>query len=639
MAQALRVTPNDVFVSWLPLYHDMGLIGVWMGSLVYGFKCPVMSPLTFLARPERWLWAIHRHGGTLSAGPNFSYELCLRKVQNSDIQGLDLSTWRFAFNGAEPVSPDTMAAFSKRFARYGFRSEAMSPVYGLAEATLGVAFPPPGRGPKVDRVDRESLAKDGRAVPVPESSSDALCFVACGLPLPGHQVRIVDASDRELGDREEGHIQFSGPSATSGYFRNPDETRSLLHGEWVDTGDYGYIADGELHITGRVKDVIIHAGRNIYPYELEEAVSELEGIRKGCVAVFGSKDARFGTERIVVLAETREQDPARREQLQARINDLAVSLIGMPVDEIVLASPHTVLKTSSGKIRRAASRDVYERGGKVGARAVWWQVVRLAWSAALPQLRRSLRAAGDSVHGIYVLLLLGVLGTATWTACFLTPSAGRCWRLSHRMARVFLRLARTHLAVRGLEHVPRGRACVLAVNHASYLDGAVLVAALQEPVRFVAKRELLEHFVPRIYLSRIGTEFVERFDARRGVEDAGQMVAKVSAGHSLIFFPEGTFLRMPGLLPFRMGAFVVAARSGMPVVPVTLRGTRSVLRDGQWMFRRGAISVTLGEPIEPAGTDWSAAVTLRDRVREEILRQCAEPDLGDETALAPTRAP
>jgi 1-acyl-sn-glycerol-3-phosphate acyltransferase len=166
----------------------------------------------------------------------------------------------------------------------------------------------------------------------------------------------------------------------------------------------------------------------------------------------------------------------------------------------------------------------------------------------------------------------------------------------------------------------------------------VVVAALHEPMRFVAKRELLGHFVPRVYLRRIGTEFVERFDVQRGVEDAGHMVARLSAGHSLVFFPEATFRRMPGLLPFRMGAFVIAARAGMPVVPVTLRGTRSVLREGQWLFRRGSISVTLGEPLEPAGTDWSAAIDLRDRSRAEILRQCAEPDLGEETALGPKRA-
>jgi 1-acyl-sn-glycerol-3-phosphate acyltransferase len=638
MAQALRATPDDVFVSWLPLYHDMGLIGAWMGSLMYGFKYPVMSPLAFLARPERWLWTIHRHGGTLSGGPNFCYELCLRKINDEDIRGLDLGSWRFAFNGAEPVSRDTIAAFSRRFARWGFKPEAMAPVYGLAEATLGVSFPPPGRGPKFDRVDRDRFTKDGRAVVVPDTASDALTFVACGRPIPGHQVRIVDGADRELGEREEGHIQFSGPSTTSGYYRNPEDTRPLLHGEWIDTGDFGYIAEGDVHITGRVKDVIIRAGRNVHPYELEEAVGALDGIRKGCVAVFGTKDERSGTERVVVLAETRETDPGRRRDLQARINDLAVSVIGLPADDVVLALPHTVLKTSSGKIRRTASRELYESGASTGTRAVWWQIVRLTWSAIVPQMRRSLRAAGDRLYGLYFLLLLAALASATWIACAAMARPDWCWRLTHRMARLLLRLAGLRFDVRGLEHLPAGRACVVAANHASFLDGPVLIAALGQPMCFVAKRELLDHFVSRIFLRRIGTEFVERFDAQRGAEDTGRFVGIVRAGRSLAVFPEGTFRRIPGLLPFRMGAFMTAAQAGAPVVPVTLRGTRSVLREGQWLFRRGVISVTIGEPIEPAGTDWNAAIGLRDRTRTEILRICAEPDLAEETALGPQRA-
>ena len=630
MGRALRVTPTDVFVSWLPLYHDMGLIGAWMGSLVYGFKFPVLSPLTFLSRPERWLRTIHRHGGTLTGGPNFCYDLCLRRIQDADIEGLDLSSWRFAFNGAEPVSPETMAAFSKRFARWGFKPEAMSPVYGLAEATLGVAFTPPLRGPKLDRVHKDQFMRGGRAVPVPADHANVLTLVACGLPIPGHQIRIVDGSDRELPERAEGHIQFSGPSVTSGYYRNPEATRNLLHGEWMDTGDYGYIAEGEIYISGRVKDVIIRAGRNIYPYELEKAVGAIEGVRKGCVAVFGSKDARAGTERVVVLAETRLPDPGRQEALRARINELAVSLIGMPVDEIVLAQPYTVLKTSSGKIRRAASREAYERGGHAGTRAVWLQIVRLTWFAILPQARRTLRMAADVLYGAYVLLLLGLLGSTTWIGCALMPRAAWCWRFSRHMARLFLRLGGIRLTVRGLEHIPAGRACVLAAKHASYLDGIVMVAALPAPMHFMAKRELLDHFVPRIYLTRIGTDFVERFDVQRGVEDTGRFVAMVSAGRPLIVFPEGTFRRMPGLLPFRMGAFVIAARSSMPVVPVTLRGTRSILRAGQWLFHRGAISVTFSATIEPVGNDWSAAIQLRDAARAEILRLCGEPDMSEE---------
>jgi len=636
MGRALRVTPTDVFVSWLPLYHDMGLIGAWMGSLIYGFKYPVLSPLTFLSRPERWLRTIHRHGGTLTGGPNFCYDLCLRRIQDADIEGLDLSSWRFAFNGAEPVSPETMAAFSKRFARWGFKPEAMSPVYGLAEATLGVSFTPPGRGPKLDRVDKDQFMRGGRAVPVPADHADALTFVACGLPIPGHQIRIVDGSGRELPERAEGHIQFSGPSVTSGYYRNPEATRNLLHGEWMDTGDYGYIAEGEIYISGRVKDVIIRAGRNIYPYELEEAVGAIEGVRKGCVAVFGSKDARAGTERVVVLAETRVADPGRQEALRARINELAVSLIGMPVDEIVLAQPYTVLKTSSGKIRRAASRDAYERGGHAGTRAVWLQIVRLTWFAILPQARRTLRAAVDRVYGAYALFLLGTMGAMNWTACAVLPRAEWAWKLSHRMARAFLASIGMPPAVRGLEHLPAGP-CMMVVNHASYLDGIVVVAALAQPKSFVAKRELLDHWVPRIYLKSVGSAFVDRLDAQRGVEDTARFVDVARGGKSLIVFPEGTLRRMPGLLEFRMGAFVVAAQADVPVVPVTIRGTRSALRDGQWLFHRSRISVTIGVPIAPVGRDWNAAIQLRDAARAEILRLCGEPDLSEETSLPPKK--
>jgi 1-acyl-sn-glycerol-3-phosphate acyltransferase len=635
MGRALRVTPADVFVSWLPLYHDMGLIGAWMGSLIYGFKYPVMSPLTFLSRPERWLRTIHRHGGTLSGGPNFCYELCMRRIQDADIEGLDLSTWRFAFNGAEPVSPETMHGFTRRFERYGFRAEAMAPVYGLAEATLGVAFPPPLRGPKLDRVDRERFAQGGRAVPVPVEHEDALTFVACGYPVPGHQLRVVDGAGRELPDREEGHIQFSGPSVTSGYHRNPEATRDLLRGEWMNTGDYGYVADGDIHITGRVKDTIIRAGRNIHPYELEEAVGNLAGVRKGCVAVFGSRDRRAGTEKIVVLAETRETDAARRDALRGNINDLAVAIIGMTPDDIVLAAPGTVLKTSSGKIRRAASREVYEHGGSsAGTRAVWLQVLRLTWSALLPQARRSLRGLFNLAYGAYALLLLGVIGSLTWLACAAMRRTGRCWRLSHQAGRLFLSLAGMPFTARGLENLPAGP-CVMVTNHQSYLDGPVIAAALPEPRTFVAKRELLDHWVPRIYLKSIGTAFVDRLDAQRGVEDTGRFTEAARGGSSLIVFAEGTFRRMPGLLPFRMGAFMIAAQAGIPVVPVTIRGTRSALRADTWLFRRGRINVTFGEPIQPQGNDWAAAVRLRDAARAEILRRSAEPDLGEETFLPP----
>ena len=629
MGQAAQVDSTDVFVSWLPLYHDMGLIGAWLGSLYYAFPLVVMSPLTFLARPERWLWAIHRYRGTLSASPNFGYELCLRRIPDEALGGLDLSGWRMAFNGAEPVSPDTLANFAQRFGRCGLRPEALAPVYGLAECSVGLAFPPPGRRPLVDRISRERFARSGRAEPAGSEEADALRFVACGRPLPGHQIRVVDATGREVGERVEGRLEFKGPSATAGYFRNPEQNRRMFHDDWLDSGDYAYFAAGDVYLTGRAKDIVIRAGRNIYPHELEEAVGNLPGVRKGCVAVFGSPDPVSGTERLVVMAETRETDSSRREELRSRVNSLTLDILGTPADDIVLAPLHGVLKTSSGKIRRAACRELYERG-TAPERAVWWQVLRLAWAGLLPELRRGSRVTADLLYAAWVWALFWLMAPLTWLAAALLPRPVWGWAASRISARLYARLTGTPLAVHGLENLPV-TPCVLAANHASYLDGIVLVAALPIEGRqysFVAKKELLDKFVPRTYLRHIGTEFVERFDPQQGAADVQLVAASLQSGRCPVFFPEGTFDRKPGLLPFRMGAFVVAAAAGVPVVPVAIRGTRSMLRADHWFPRRGSIAVTIGAPIMPDGKDWAAAVRLRNATRAEILRLCGEPDLA-----------
>src|SRR5262245_35005758 len=328
MGQAVQITSTDVFVSWLPLYHDMGLIGAWSGSLYYAYPLVLMSPLAFLAWPARWLWAIHRHRGTLSAGPNFAYELCVRRLEDRDLEGLDLSSWRVAFNGAEPVSAVTLARFTERFRTYGFRPEAMAPVYGLAEAALGVAFPTLGRAPHIDHVKREPFMRSGRAAPADANDTTAFHFVACGQPLPGYQIRIVDATGHEVGERQEGRLEFQGPSTTRGYFRNPEATAQLCHGAWLDSGDLAYIAGSTVYLTGRAKDIIIRAGRNIYPHELEEAIGEIAGVRRGCVAVFGSPDPVSGTERLVVLAETRETAPSTLAQLRDQVETVVTDLIG-----------------------------------------------------------------------------------------------------------------------------------------------------------------------------------------------------------------------------------------------------------------------------------------------------------------------
>ncbi len=630
MGQVVHANASDVFVSWLPLYHDMGLIGAWFGSLYFGFPLVIMSPLAFLARPQRWLWAIHRHRGTLAAAPNFAYELCLRKIDDRDLEGLDLSSWRYAFNGAEPVSPETITGFQQRFAQYGLRPEAVAPVYGLAESTVGLALQPPGRGPVIDRIQRDPFMRSGQALPARADDANVLRFVGCGAPLPGHQVRIVGATGFELGERQEGRLEFKGPSSTSGYFRNAEQTRKLFDGEWLDTGDYAYLVGGEIYLTGRVKDVIIRGGRNIYPYELEQAVGDIPGVRRGCVAVFGNADSVSGTERLIVLAETRATDAAAREKLRRAINDRAVDLLGMPADDVVLAPPHTVLKTSSGKIRRAASREFYARGGQSTRPVpVWWQFTRLAWAGALPQLRRIRRGLNEVLYAAYAWALFWVLAPLVWSMVAASGRPRHTRPLIHRAARLMLRLTRTPLMVSGLEHLPR-TPCVLAVNHASYLDGILFSAALPAdfPHAFVAKREFLGHFVSRLFLRGIGAVFVERFDAQQGVEHVEDVAGALEQGDSPVFFPEGTFDRRPGLLAFRSGAFSVAAKAGVPLVPVAIRGARSMLRGNDWFPYRGAVSITFCAPIQAPGCEWRDVMLLRDQARSEILKYCGEPDLA-----------
>jgi 1-acyl-sn-glycerol-3-phosphate acyltransferase len=629
------VRPDDVVVSWLPLYHDMGLIGCWMGSLYFGVPLVLMSPLTFLARPSRWLWAIHRHRATLSAAPNFAYELCVNKIPGEEIEGLDLSSWRMALNGAEPVSPEAMRRFIERFSRYGFNAGALAPVYGLAENSLALAFPPLGRPPRVDVVDRETFQRSGRAVPTPEDDPNALRFASCGFPLRDHEIRVVDDGGREVGERQEGRLEFKGPSATSGYFRDPEATAKLVRGpggDWRDSGDRAYVAEGEVYITGRVKDIIIRAGRNLYPHELEGAVGEVPGVRKGCVAVFGSPDPATGTERLVVMAETRDRDEKSLETVRQAIQSVTVDLLGTPADVVALVPPHAVPKTSSGKIRRSSAREIYESGRMGGGGGgLGWQIARLALSGLRAQAVRRVRSLGSLLYVAWAGIAVALLAGPIWLAVVLTPGLRARRRVARIAARVLFASLGIPLRMEGAENLEAGGPStprILAPAHASYLDGLVLTALLPPEFAFVVKRELEGHFLTRIFLRRLGTLFVERFDVAQSAGETRKALEALRNGESLVIFPEGTLRRYPGLLPFRMGTFAVAVDAGVPVVPMAIRGTREILRGDERFLRHGRVVVIAAPAVRPEGSGWHAGIQLRDQVRKAILERYGEPDLG-----------
>jgi 1-acyl-sn-glycerol-3-phosphate acyltransferase len=302
----------------------------------------------------------------------------------------------------------------------------------------------------------------------------------------------------------------------------------------------------------------------------------------------------------------------------------------MPPDEVVLAPPHTVPKTSSGKIRRAACREIYEQGNRgTTSRSVVWQSIRLMGRGALPALRKAGRLIGDWCFAFYGLLLALLTALLICPIVLLLPRRSMRWRLLAQTGKLLALVTATPLSVQGLKNLPdKSEKAVLVANHSSYLDGLVLIATLPLQCRFAAKAELNK--VPLIghFLARLGVEFVERFDREKSVSDAAHLVDLCRKGEPLMVFPEGTFRRETGLLSFRMGAFQAAADAGVPVVPITIVGTRAKLRAETWMGRRGPVRVVIAPPIAPAGEGWSAALALRDAARQAILERCEEPDLA-----------
>ena len=647
IAKALEMGPNDVGVSWLPLYHDMGLIGAWLTLLLYGVPLVVMSPLAFLTRPERWLQVVSKYKGTIAAAPNFAYELCVRKISDKAMEDVDLSSWRVALNGAEPVNPETLERFKNRFAKYGFCAEAMLPVYGLAEASLGVTFPPLYRGPKVDRVERKAFATQGRALPARAEDENAIAFVSSGIALPGHEVVIADESGNAATERTEGFLWFRGPSATSGYYKNEEATAQLFAGgpasgegecPWVNSGDRAYQADGEIYITGRVKDIIIKGGRNLYPHEVEELASRVEGIRKGCVVAFGLRGEKTGTEKLVIVAECREEDRGKRAVLVAAINDEVTRGLGLPPDRVELIPAGSIPKTSSGKLRRDETKQLYVAGTLSAAKSpAWVQIARLGTGSFVKGLGGTviggIRTVLEKIYGVYffVVFILWIIPACAIVKLYRDHrAAGR-----YTSAALKLLFALTGIRVRvvGKEYMDTPGAKVYASNHASYFDVLALMMGLGVPYRFVAKGEVNKMIFIGTFLNQMGHLSFDRHDANSRLRQVDQIEEYLKQGESVFVFPEGTFTPEDGVRPFQLGAFRGAVATGAPVIPVSLAGTRRFLRDRTVLPRPTHVTITLSPPIYPdhvANGDphqLQVIVRLRDEAREVIARYSGEPML------------
>jgi len=458
---------------------------------------------------------------------------------------------------------------------------------------------------------------------------DALQLVSVGRPLPEHEVRIVDDGGCDAADGTVGRLVFRGPSMTPGYYGQEEATQAVsLPGGWLDSGDLAFVLDGEIHIAGRRKDLIIKAGRNLVPQEIEELTAGVDGIRRGCVVAFGVPHATLGTESLVIVAETRETDPARRDTLVSEVTERVSGALGLPPDIVRLVGPGAVLKTPSGKVRRGETRDLYLAGrlGRVSRTAVSTKL-RLLLGLLGTRSRSFARLLWRGLFAAYLGVVAPLVFLPLWTLAVLLPGRKIAMGLGRVGARTLLRLCGCSLEISGAENLTGRGPFVLAANHASYADVPVLMALPFDFV-FVAKKEVFSWPIVSPYVRKTSQLAVDRWDTTQSVVDAESVVGALASGQSVLFFPEGTFTAATGLRPFRLGAFKAAMETGTPIVPVALQGSRQFLRADAFLPRPGKIRIWIGPEMRPEGEGFEGLLDLRDRVADVVAAHAGEPRLN-----------
>ena len=355
---ALQMRDEDVFVSWLPLYHDMGLIASYLMPILLGYPLVLMSPFDWVRAPYRLLQAVSRYKGTLSWLPNFAYNFCAQKIRDRDLEGVDLSSWRAISNCSEPMRWESHQAFYERFRTYGLRYETLATCYAMAENVFAVTQGGIEGQVVVDEVDRDSLQMD-RIARLPVNGKATIKMLSAGKPIRNVAVRAVDAHGKDMPERHIGEIALKSDCMLSEYYHRPDATKKAFLDGWYLTGDFGYIANGEVFVTGRKKDLIIVGGKNIYPQDLEQLAMDVSGVHPGRVVAFGLFNETTGTEDVVMVAEIDAEDANEHQRIADQIRQVVTRGSAVALRYVHLVGPHWIVKTSSGKTARAANRDKF----------------------------------------------------------------------------------------------------------------------------------------------------------------------------------------------------------------------------------------------------------------------------------------
>ncbi len=357
-SRALGLTRSDVIVSWLPLYHDMGLIAGFLMPVLSNVPLVLSSPFDWVRAPYRLLQSVSRYHGTLSWLPNFAYNFCSQKIRPQNLEGVDLSSWRAVINCSEPVRLESHRSFYEKFKAYGLRWEALQTSYAMAENVFGVTQSDLTQPPRVEQIDREAFMLERLARPAADGHS-AMTMMSSGRPLANTRLRILDGRGHDLPDGQIGEIALQSDCMLTEYYNRPDATRESLRDGWFLTGDYGYLSKGEIYVSGRKKDMIIVGGRNIYPQDLESLAYEVTGVHAGRAVAFGLFDPEAGTEQVVIIAEADTDDLHRNERIAEDIRQHVTRNSAIALRHVKVVGPKWILKTSSGKTARAANREKY----------------------------------------------------------------------------------------------------------------------------------------------------------------------------------------------------------------------------------------------------------------------------------------
>jgi fatty-acyl-CoA synthase len=357
-SRALNLNDKDVIVSWLPLYHDMGLIAAFLMPILSGVPLVLSSPFDWVRAPYRLLQSVSKYKGTLSWLPNFAYNFCAQKIRDRSLEGVDLSSWRAVINCSEPVRWESHQAFHERFKSYGLKLNALQTSYAMAENVFGVTQSDLSRPPQVEEIDRDAFMSERVARP-PSHPRRAMKMMSSGKPLSNTRLRILDEHGREVGERIVGEIALQSDCMLTGYYNRPDATKKAFLDGWYLTGDFGYISNGEVFVTGRKKDMIIVGGKNIYPQDLESLTYEVPGVHAGRSVAFGIFDEEAGTEEVAIIAEVDSQDPAQQEKIADAIRDHVTRNSAVAVRYVKAVGPKWILKTSSGKTARSANKEKF----------------------------------------------------------------------------------------------------------------------------------------------------------------------------------------------------------------------------------------------------------------------------------------